>query len=140
MEKPMKPTLMLAAGAVALFAASAASAQILNYRANLRSPSPGDTHARGEVTALLDTNRRVLDYTVTYSGLGGPVVNAAFVEGATPAVVVPVSGVGSQVHAVVQLTDAQMADLNAGRWSFDLRDAGASPEELRGDVKRSDGY
>lgn len=127
-----------AAGVSAVLSASAAHAGILNFQAELKAAphATAAAHSRGEVNAMVDTDRRVLDYTVTYSGLSGP-VSAGFDSGAgTTVVAAPAGAGGKPIHGVATLTDAEINDLAAGRWYFDLRSSGPTPAELKGSVHR----
>jgi hypothetical protein len=132
-------TSVIAVGAWAAVGVCAANADILNFQAELKAAPPGSaaaTHERGEVNALLDTDRRLLDYTVRYSGVSGP-VNAGFASSSGAAVVVaPASHNGEPIHGVATLTDAQIADLTAGRWVFDIRSSATPQAELKGQVRR----
>jgi hypothetical protein len=139
-------TIAIAAGSLALTAA-AANADVLHYQALLRGAAetpPNATHAKGQVTAVLDTDRRTFEYTVTYSGLSGPVAVAGFKEPTSPPddpiVTAPTAAEAASIHDVVKLTPAQINDLNAGRWIFDIS-TGASPGgEIRGKVERTSLY
>ncbi|HEY2706796.1 MAG TPA: CHRD domain-containing protein [Caulobacteraceae bacterium] len=134
-----------AASSAAAMIASAAQAGILHYEAILKGASespPTSAAGRGEMIGVLDTDRRLLDYTVTFSGLTGPAVATGFHgkdSGVKAAVSTPADGKAGPVHAEVHLTDAQIADLNAGRWTFDI-DTHANPSgEIGGTVMRSSG-
>jgi hypothetical protein len=135
------------AAALSVISAGAASADILHYQALLRGAAetpPNATKARGEVTAIPDTDRRALEYTVTYKDLSGPVVVAGFKEATSPPddpiVTAPDGANASTIHAVATLTNAQIQDLNAGKWIFDIS-TGASPGgEIRGKVLRTSIY
>jgi hypothetical protein len=136
-----------AAAATLAMSAGAANADILHYAAQLRGAAetpPAATRARGEVTALLDTDRRVLEYTVTYKDLTGPVVVAGFKEPTSPPddpiVTAPADAKTSTIHAVVTLTRAQIQDLNAGKWIFDISTSANPGGEIRGKVERTSLY
>ena len=92
---------------------------------------------------MVDTDRRVLEYTVTYSGLAGPVTAAGFGRVARdptdPVLVAPVDPKAGSIHAIVTLTAAQIADLNGGRWFFDIRTSANPAGEIRGVVYRTSG-
>ena len=137
-----KLKIIAAAGACLLLSATAADAGILHYRANLRGAAespPNPTNARGEVVAVLDTDRRTFDYTVTYSGLSGPIEVAGFKQPNSPPDdpinTAPAGAV--MIHAVVQLTAEQITDLNASRWIFDISTRANPGGEIRGKVVRS---
>ena len=71
----------IAAAAILTFAAGAANADAQKYVARLTGaaevPSNAAT-AKGDITAMLDTDTSELTYTVTYSGLSGPATGAGF--------------------------------------------------------------
>ena len=134
-------TIAAAAASLAL-SGTAANADILHYRAQLRGAAetpPNPTNAKGEVVAVLDTDRRTLDYTVTYKGLSGPIAVAGFKEPSSPPddPIVTAPTDGPTIHAVVQLTTAQINDLNASRWIFDISTSANPGGEIRGKVLRS---
>ena len=131
----MKPTLMAAAAAALAFAAGAASASELYYTAQLKAP---DASHRAQMKAVLDTDSRALDVTVT--GLDGPATKAGFAGAgdAKAEVSVPIGG-ASPAHATVKLTAAQIDALNAGRVSFFVVTKAGAAGELRGKVSRASG-
>lgn len=112
----------------AVFAAgfvTAASAATLEFHALMNGKSevpPNTTAGTGEALASLDTKTKVLTYTVTFKNLTGPATAAHFhgpaAPGANAGVAVPVGDKGptSPVHGTATLTDAQMKDLEAGKW------------------------
>lgn len=136
--------LAIAAAALAM-TATAANADILHYQAQLRGAArPTAINARGELAAVLDTERQTFDYTVTYKNLSGPVVLAGFKQPTSPPgdpiVTAPAGAATGTIRAVVRLTPAQIRDLNAGRWIFDIA-TGANPAgEIRGKVMRTSVY
>lgn len=131
-----------AAAASLMMGATAANADILHYRAQLRGAAetpPNPTAAKGEVVAVLDTDRRTLDYTVTYKGLSGPIAVAGFKEPNSPPddPIITAPTAGETIHAVAQLTAAQVNDLNASRWIFDISTSANPGGEIRGKVQRT---
>lgn len=135
-------TIAIAAAALALSAAGA-KADILHYEAQLRgaNETPANaTRAHGVVTAVLDTDRRALEYTVTYKDLSGPVVVAGFKAPTSPPddpiVTAPAGSRANTLHDVVTLTKAQVQDLNAGKWIFDISTSASPGGEIRGKVER----
>jgi len=132
-----------AAAAALLLAAGSAEADILHYQAVLKGANetpPNASHGRGQLTGTLDTDRRVLDYTVTYSGLSGPATVAGFRGGAAAqSVAAQAPAKGAELHATVQLTKAQVEELNAGRWSFNISTAANPVGEVSGELQRSGG-
>ena len=141
----MNPKTIAAAATAFLLVAGAAQADILHFDAVLKGANetpPNAVRGHGEVTAMLDTDRRTLDYTVTYSGLSGPATTASFQQhgaAAAPAVASPALGKGPEFHGDVKLTDAEIADLKAGRWSFNISTMAHPGGEIGGEMKRTSG-
>jgi hypothetical protein len=100
---------------------------------------PNASAGSGTVVTTLDKGTRVLRWTVTYSGLTGPVSAGHFHGPATPGqnagVVVPFTGnLQSPFQGQATLTEAQMADLVAGKWYANLHTAQFPGGEIRGQV------
>ena len=133
------------AGAIAallVFASSAASAATVHFAAKLTGADEvpaNTTTGTGEVKATLDTQTKVFDYTASYSGLTGPGVAAHFHGPAAPGSngppQVPVAKPASPIAGSATLTDAQIADLTAGKWYFNVHTAAHPGGEIRGQVK-----
>jgi CHRD domain len=138
----MNPKIIAATATVFLLAAGAAQADILHFDAVLRGANetpPNAARGHGEVIAILDTDRRTLDYTVTYSGLSGPATTAGFQQQgapATPAIATSVLSKGAEFHGDVQLNDTQVSSLKAGQWSFSISTMGRPGGEIGGVLKR----
>jgi hypothetical protein len=134
-----------AAAAAALLVSGAAEAGILHYQAVLKGANetpPNATGGRGRFVGVLDTDQRLLDYTVTYSGLSGPALAAGFhgKDTAPSATVTPAPGATpSSIHTLVKLNDSQINDLNAGHWRFDITTAANPGGEIGGAVMRASG-
>jgi hypothetical protein len=135
------------AAAMLAMAGSAANADIVHYQAQLRGAAetpPNATKGRGEVVAVLDTDRHAFEYTVTYKDLSGPVVVAGFKQPTSPpddpVVTAPTDAKGATIHDVVTLTKAQVQDLNAGKWIFDISTSSSPGGEIRGKVQRTSVY
>jgi CHRD domain len=93
----------------------------------------------GTFEARLDPATSLLKWTVTYSGLTGPATAAHFhgpaVAGENAPPVVPVDGnLASPIVGVTTLTAAQMSDLKAGKWYFNIHTAANSNGEIRGQL------
>ena len=132
-------------GIVALLAlAPAAFAETQSYKADLKSSTevpPNDSKGSGALTATYDTTSKKLTYSATYSGLTGDATAAHFhgpaAAGANAGVVVPVSGaMASPMKGEATLTDAQAADLQAGKWYFNIHTAANKGGEIRGQVMK----
>jgi len=131
--------LILAAG---IFGAAPGSAETINLKATLLPTSevpPNDTKGSGTLAATFDTASKVLSWNVTYSGLSGPAAAAHFHGPADPgvnaAVIVPMPGsLDSPMKAQATLTDAQAAELLAGKWYYNIHTAQNKGGEIRGQV------
>ena len=124
--------------------APAAFAATMNFKADLKGSSevPANTTAgTGMLMATYDTATKKLSYTVTYSGLTGPAVAAHF-HGPADAksnagVAVPVKEIApNTLRGEATLTDAQAADLMAGKWYFNIHTAANKGGEIRGQVMK----
>ena len=138
----MKPTrLMFAAVAAAVLAACAGNPDAPageTFAAQL-APSAGVTSSgtgMGEFT--LDPATKALSYTVTYSGTTGPGMAAHIHGPADPGgnapPVVPFATATSPITGTATLTDAQIADLRAGRWYVNIHTAAHRGGEIRGQI------
>ena len=100
---------------------------------------PVTTSGSGTVDTTFDKSTNVLTWTVTYSGLSGPVTAAHFhgpaMPGTNAGVVVPFTGeMASPIRGKATLTAAQAADFTAGRWYANLHTAKNPGGEIRGQV------
>jgi hypothetical protein len=124
--------------------APTAFAETVNLKASLKaadSVPPNTSNGSGSLQATYDTANKQLTYTVTYSGLTGNATAAHFHgpadPGKTAGVVVPVQGgVASPIKGTATLTDAQAADLLAGKWYFNIHTEANKPGEIRGQVTK----
>jgi hypothetical protein len=130
----MRHTLFAAVAAVGLLVASAASAQMSHYSAKLAGAA--GVKGSGELTAMLDG--KTFTYSASYKDLTGPVTAAHFHGPASPGgnagPVVPATASPSPIKGTATLTDAQIADLNAGKWYFNVHTAANPGGEIRGTV------
>ncbi len=140
----MSIKLIAAAAALSLFVAGAANAATLHFTASLAGASetpPTDSAGAGTVTATLDTTTKTLDYQAVYTGLSGPATMAHFhgpaAVGAKAPPVVAVKDPASPIKGEAVLTDAQIADLEAGKWYFNVHTAAHPGGEVRGQVMAS---
>jgi len=134
-------TSMLAA-AFTVGCLSAASAAMINYKATMTGKSevpPTTSTGSGDVLATLDTGKKTLTYTMTYMGLTGPATAAHFhgpaAAGANAGVAIPIgTNPASPTSGSVTLTDAQMKDLEAGKWYVNVHTAANKGGEIRGQM------
>ena len=130
----MRHNLFAAVAAVGLMVASAASAQMTHYSAKLAGAA--GVKGSGDVTAMLDG--KTFTYSATYKDLTGPATAAHFHGPAAPGgnagpVVASVAS-PSPIKGTATLTDAQIADLNAGKWYYNIHTAANPGGEIRGTV------
>jgi|SRR5690606_9515381 hypothetical protein len=138
------PTLAATALAMLLTAAPAL-AETLNFGATLSGAEevpPNDSAGTGKVEATFDTESKVFKWTVTYEGLTGEALAAHFHGPADPGAnagpVVPLEGdLASPIEGEATLDDAQAADLQAGKWYFNIHTEQYPDGELRGQVTQS---
>lgn len=98
---------------------------------------PVTTAGTGMLDASFNKTTSVLTYTVTYSGLSGPVAAGHFhgpaMAGANAGVALGFSGsMESPIKGSATLTAAQAADLLAGKWYVNLHTAANKGGEIRG--------
>ena len=91
----------------------------------------------GMLDASFNKDTSVLTWTVTYSGLTGPVAMGHFhgpaLAGANAGVALGFSGsMDSPIKGSATLTAAQAADLLAGKWYVNLHTAANKGGEIRG--------
>ena len=128
----------------AMFLAPAALAESVAFKADLKASSevpPVESKGSGTLSATYDTASKSLNYTANYSGLTGDATAAHFhgpaAAGQNAGVVVPVTGsAASPIKGTATLTDAQAADLMAGRWYFNIHTAANKGGEIRGQVEK----
>jgi hypothetical protein len=140
----LRPALAALALAATLAFASPSLAATVNFKAALsgKNEVPANTTAgTGEVTATYDTASKKLTWNGTYSGLTGPATAAHFHSDTPPsppagnsAVAVPAPAPASPFSGSATLTDAQAADLTAGKWYFNIHTAANKGGEIRGAV------
>ena len=128
----------LALAAALTLLAGAAQAETVMFHATLSGANevPANTEkGTGMVMATLDTVTKVFNYDVTYSGLTGPARAAHFhgpaLPGANAPPSVPIASPVSPIKGTATLTDAQVADLQAGKWYFNVHTEAHGPGELR---------
>ena len=145
----MKPTFLrpaftaLALGAL-VFAATPVFADTVSYKADLKASSevpPNDSKGTGTLDAAYDTTSKKLNWTITYAGLTGPATAAHFhgpaAAGANAPPAVPLAGkLESPIKGDATLTEAQLTDLQAGRWYLNIHTAAHKDGELRGQVMK----
>jgi hypothetical protein len=134
--------LPIAAAAAVLLLSGVASAATLHFTADLKgsSETPANTTTgTGQVAATLDTVSGVFTYHVTYGGLTGPATAAHFHGPALPGVgappVITMKSLSSPIDGVATLTPAEAADLQAGKWYFNVHTVAHKGGEIRGQLE-----
>ena len=129
---------------IALLATSAAFAQEMKMKADLTGAQevpPVTTQGKGSAEVTFDPASKKVSWTVTYSGLSGPATAAHFHGSAEPGknagVAVPIPNQAkSPVTGSANFTDAQAADLQAGRYYINIHTAANPSGEIRGQVTK----
>ena len=139
----MRRARWLSFGFLAVFLVwSAAQAEQINFKADLAPATGVSSAGKGAATASLDTNTKTLTWTVDYSGLSGPAI-AAHIHGpadpgANAGIAVPFSGnLASPIKGSATLTEAQIAQLEAGKWYVNIHTDANKPGEIRGQLVRA---
>jgi hypothetical protein len=137
----LRPGLPGVALAACVMFASPVSAETVSFKADLKASEevpPNDSKATGTVTATYDTASKKLAWKGNYSGLTGPATMAHFHGPAEPGknagVAVPITPSASPFENSANLTDAQAADLLAGRWYVNVHTAAHPGGEIRGQL------
>jgi hypothetical protein len=123
----------------------AASAASLHFEASLdgKSEVPATTSSgTGQLLATLDTTTKELSYTMTFQGLTGPATAAHFhgpaAAGANAGVAVAIGkDPVNPATGKATLTDAQIKDLEAGKWYVNIHTDANKGGEIRGQVMKA---
>jgi hypothetical protein len=130
------------AAALVFLTAGAANAASFNVTTTLKGADevpPNTTAGSGTVSATLDTTAKSFSYSVRYTGLTGPATAAHFHGPSAPGVnappVITMTSLTSPIRGTTTLTDAQIADLQAGKWYFNVHTAAHPGGEIRGQLQ-----
>ena len=120
---------------------SSAMAETVTFSAKLDGASevPATTSSgTGTLTASFDTSSKQLSWKGSYSGLTGDATAAHFhgpaAADATAGVAVPIPSFKSPYTGTAGLTDAQLADLVAGKWYVNIHTPKFPNGEIRGQM------
>jgi hypothetical protein len=138
----MKLLFVVAALVAGIASAPSTFADILKYQAMLTAAAtvpPTDSKGTGTADVSYDTATKLLSWKVRYKKLSGDVTAAHFhgpasaTENAGP--VIDISK--SVKKGAATLTDAQAADLAAGKWYLNLHTQKFPAGEIRGQVEKA---
>ena len=143
-KKPLFAALAVTA-VVALAGPASAAEKKLSATLDGKSEVPATTSSgTGTATMTYDDASKKLTWHVKYSGLSGPATAAHFHgpaeagKNAGVAVAIPniaAGASGNEVEGSATLTDAQAADLLAGKYYVNIHTAANPGGEIRGQVK-----
>ena len=134
------PKLLLAAGAA--LAVSACS-QPMTFQTSMNAAAEVPQNASrgvGTVTATVYPSTKAMTYTAEYKDLTGPATAAHFhgpaAPGANAGVVIGSPSAVTPIKGGATLTDAQLADLMAGKYYYNVHTAANPGGEIRGQMQR----
>jgi hypothetical protein len=141
----LRSTLAALACTAAVSLAGPAMAATVNLKAELNGAAevpPNPSAAKGSVTAAFDTATKKLTWKGSYSGLSGP-ATAAHLHigevGKNGGVAVPIfagAAAKSPFEGEATLTDAQAADLLAGKLYANIHTEANKAGEIRGQLTK----
>ena len=101
---------------------------------------PTTSTGTGTATVTLDPATKAVTYNVTYSGLTGPAaaahIHCGAAAGANAGVAVAFKSAASPITGSATMTDAQIADLEAGKCYVNVHTAANKGGELRGQLQK----
>jgi hypothetical protein len=140
MSKTKVTLATLAIGAAVAFAGPAFADKMKATLDGKSQVPPNTSAATGTADIDYDAASKKLSWKLTYSGLSGPPTAAHFHGPAEPGknagVAVPISNTASGSEGSATLTDAQAADLTAGKYYVNVHTAANPGGEIRGQVTK----
>ncbi|MFZ2008165.1 MAG: CHRD domain-containing protein [Stellaceae bacterium] len=140
MNKTTLVAASLLATALAWSYAQAASETFTGTLSNAAEVPPTTGSGSGTAQVTLDTATKEITYKVTYSGLSGPAaaahIHCGAAAGANAGVAVPFKDAASPITGSAKLTDAQAADLEAGKCYVNVHTAANKGGELRAQLQK----
>ena len=141
MSKTKTVLATLALGAAVAYAGSAFADKMKATLDGASEVPPVTTAGKGSADVDFDPATKKLSWKLTYSGLSGPATAAHFHGPGEPgknagvAVAIP-NAASSPVEGSATLTDAQAADLAAGKYYVNVHTAANPGGEIRGQVTK----
>ena len=141
MSKTKTVLATLALGAAVAYAGSAFAEKMKATLSGTSEVPPVTTAGKGTADVDFDPATKKLSWKVTHSGLSGPATAAHFHGPGEPgknagvAVAIP-NAASSPVEGSATLTDAQAADLTAGKYYVNIHTAANPGGEIRGQVTK----
>lgn len=122
-----------------MFAAATAQAEMLKFTTEMTGTAqvpPNDSAAIGTAEITLDTEAKTVTWVYTHEGLSGD-MTAAHIHGpatATEAAGPVIDTTGETMEGSAPITDAQVAELMAGMYYFNVHTEKFPDGEIRGQL------
>lgn len=140
MRKMTLAAIGLAATALSWGYAQAANQTFTGTLSGAAEVPPVTADGSGTASVTLDPATKEITYNVTYSGLTGPAaaahIHCGAAAGANSGVAVAFKTTASPITGSATLTDAQMADLEAGKCYVNIHTAANKGGELRAQLQK----
>jgi len=138
----MRKTALVLGLLAAVAAWPMAQAAVTNYKANLGGAAevpPVTTAGKGTAQINVDSATKQVSWRVDYTGLSGPPaaahIHCGAAAGANAGVAVPLgTKLASPIEGSAAMTDAQLADLTAGKCYVNIHTAANKDGEVRGQL------
>lgn len=140
----MRKTALVLGLLAATAMAAGANAAVTNYKASLSGAAevpPVASAGKGTAAVSVDLATKAISWRVDYSGLSGPAaaahIHCGAAAGANAGVSVPFGpNVASPIEGTGKMTDAQLADLQAGKCYVNVHTAANKGGEIRGQLSK----
>lgn len=139
----MRKTMLVAIGLATVLAwgyAQAASETFTGTLSGKAEVPPTTSTGTGSAQVTLDPATKEISYKVTYSGLSGPAaaahIHCGAAAGGNAGVAVAFKDPASPISGSATLTEAQMADLEAGKCYVNVHTAANKAGEVRAQLQK----